>query len=57
MVCIFDPACELLPPWTKNYTAAPLQNLLSDLLPSQTKCTVYTVSVWVGGGEGGVKLY
>jgi hypothetical protein len=37
MVCIFDPACELLPPWRRNYivlcTAAPLLYLLSDLLP------------------------
>jgi hypothetical protein len=36
MVCIFDPACELLPPWTKELyvcTVAPLLYLLSDLLP------------------------
>ena len=36
MVDIFDPGCELLPPWTKEIylcTAAPLQYLLSDLLP------------------------
>jgi hypothetical protein len=26
--------------------------LLSDLPPSQTKCTVYTDSVWLGGGGG-----
>jgi len=45
--CICDPACELLPPWTKELnlcTVAPLLYLLSDLLnplpPSQ--CTVYT---------------
>jgi hypothetical protein len=33
---LFDPACELLPPWTKELylcTVAPLQYLLSDLLP------------------------
>jgi hypothetical protein len=36
LVGIFDPACELLPPWTKELylcTVAPLQYLLSDLLP------------------------
>jgi hypothetical protein len=44
MVGILDPACELL--------LLPLY-LLSDippLPPSQTKCTVYTDSVAVGGG-------
>jgi hypothetical protein len=37
VVCIFDPACELLPPWTKELylcTVVPLLYLLSDLLPS-----------------------
>jgi hypothetical protein len=52
MVGIFDSACELLPPWTKELylcTVAPL--LLSDLPPhSQTKCTVYTNSVWLWWG-------
>ncbi len=62
MVCIFNPACELLPPWTKELylsTVAPLLYLLSDLLPppSQTKYTVYTDSVWVWGGVGGVEMY
>jgi hypothetical protein len=36
VVCIFDPACELLPPWTKELylcIVAPLLYLLSDLLP------------------------
>jgi hypothetical protein len=36
MVCIFDPACELFSPWTKELylcTVAPLLYLLSDLLP------------------------
>ncbi len=58
MVGIFDPAEIYL------CTVAPLQYLLSDLLPlpppSQRKCTVYTDSVWQGwGGEGGggVELY
>jgi hypothetical protein len=35
MVCIFDQAYELLPPWTKEQylcTVAPLLYLLSDLL-------------------------
>jgi hypothetical protein len=58
VVCIFDPACELLPPWTKETILlfCCLTYLLSDLPPSQTKCTVhvYTVSVcdWGGGGWG-----
>ena len=36
VVCIFDPACELLPPWTKELylcTVTHLLYLLSDLLP------------------------
>jgi hypothetical protein len=35
MVCIFDPACELLPPWTKEGTILVYccPYLLSDLLP------------------------
>ncbi len=36
VVCIFDPTCELLPPWTKEQylcTVAPLPYLLSDLPP------------------------
>jgi hypothetical protein len=47
MVVIFDPACELLPPWTKELylcTFAPLPSLWPPPPPSQTKCTVY----WVG---------
>jgi hypothetical protein len=63
MVCIFDPACELLPPWTKELygrylcTVAPLLYLLSDLLPPlplpkvQFIQTVYDV----GGGVGVLK--
>ncbi len=45
MVGIFDPACELLPSWTKElYTCVLLPiYLLSDLPFSQTKC----------GGVGG----
>jgi hypothetical protein len=67
MVCIFYPACELLPPWTKELylcTVAPLLYLLSDLLPPPllvcTVCTVYckqTVCDCGGGGVGGIKMY
>jgi hypothetical protein len=55
-VGIFDPACELLPPWTKEgamlvYCCPSIFSLIS--LPlSQTKCTVYTDSVCLGGGGG-----
>jgi hypothetical protein len=54
MVGIFDPACELLPPWTKglNYTCVLLPlYLLSDLTtpPSHSKRTVYTDIVWLWG--------
>ncbi len=59
LVGIFDPACELLPPWTKEllYTCVLLPlYLLSDLFPpsppSQTKCTVYTDSVCLRGRGG-----
>jgi hypothetical protein len=59
MVDIFDPACELLPLWTKEIylcTVAPLQYLLSDLLPpptpSQRKCTLYTDCCVAGVGGG-----
>jgi hypothetical protein len=67
MVDIFDPACELLPPWTKEIylcTVAPLQYLLSYLLPpppfSKKMYSIpYTHSgvagVGWGGGEGGLK--
>jgi hypothetical protein len=64
MVCIFDPACELLPPWKKElYGTCVLLPLYctffltsSPLPPSQ--CTVYTVQTVCdcggGGGGGGV---
>ncbi len=55
MVGIYDPACELLPPWRKELylcTVAPLPSLWPPP-PSQTKCTVYTDNEWLwGGGEG-----
>ncbi len=56
MVCIFDPACELVPPWTKELylcTVAPLLYLLYDLLPlPPSQCTVYTDIVWLWGAGG-----
>jgi hypothetical protein len=66
MVGIFDPACELLPPWTKELylcTVAPHTlyctfSLTSSLLPpSQTKCTVYTECVSGWGRGGGDQLH
>jgi hypothetical protein len=64
MVCIFDPVCELLPPWTVELylcTVAPLLYLLSDLLPPpplpNVQYIVYrvqTVCDWGGGGGWGV---
>jgi hypothetical protein len=47
-VCIFDPACELLSPWTKELylcTVAPLLYLLSDLLPPPTLFSMYSTQV------------
>jgi hypothetical protein len=59
VVCIFDPACELLPPWTKEqYLCTVLLPLYLTFSltspPSQTKCTVYTNCMCDGGGDGGV---
>ncbi len=53
LVGIFDPACELLPPWTKELylcTVAPLSSLWPPPPPPQTKCTVYTDSVCLRHG-------
>jgi hypothetical protein len=63
VVCIFEPACELLPPWTKELylcTVAPLLYLLSDLLPPPP-FLIYSICrqcVTVGGmwGWGDVEL-
>jgi hypothetical protein len=58
MVCIFDPACELLPPWTKELylcTVVPLLYLLSDLLhPLPNVQYIQTVCDW---GGGGIEMY
>ncbi len=59
LVGIFDPACELLPPWTKELylcTVSPLS--FSDLLPPPPsplpKLNVQFIqTVCVCGGEGG----
>jgi hypothetical protein len=57
-VCIFDPACELLLPWTKELylcTVAPLLYLLSDLLPPPPLPNVqYMQTVCDCGGGGGL---
>jgi hypothetical protein len=56
LVGIFDPACELLPPWTKELylcTVAPLLFLLSDLLPPPPFPTVQNIqTVCDCGGRG-----
>jgi hypothetical protein len=59
MVCIFDPACELLPPWTKELylcTVTPLLYHLSDLLPPPPLPNVQYIQTVCdcGGGGGGV---
>jgi hypothetical protein len=59
MVDIFDPACELLPPWTKELylcSVAPQLYLLSDLLPPSPLLKlnvqyIQTVCGWGGGDE------
>jgi hypothetical protein len=59
MVCIFDPACELLPPMDEGTilvllcTVAPLLYLLSDLLPPPLPNVQYIQTMCdcgVGGG-------
>ncbi len=56
MVGIFNPACELLPPWMKELylctDCCPSTFSLTSP-PSQTKCTVHTDSVGCGGEGGG----
>jgi hypothetical protein len=62
----FDPACELLPLWSKELylcTVAPLLYLLSDLLPLPPLppfpmySILYTDTQCVTGGGGGVEMY
>ncbi len=58
MICIFDPACELLPP--RNYTCVLLPlYLLADLFPPYPlpKLNVQYIQTVCGCGEGGVELY
>ncbi len=53
MVCIIDPTCELLPPWTKELylsTVAPLLYFLSDLLPPFPMYSVCRQCATVGVG-------
>jgi hypothetical protein len=58
LVGIFDPACELLPPWTKELylcTVAPLSSLWPPPpLPKLNVLFIQTVSVWGGGGGWGL---
>jgi hypothetical protein len=52
MVGIFDPACEVLSPWTKALVLLPLY-LLSDLSPFPNKMyRIYRQCVAVGGVGG-----
>jgi hypothetical protein len=55
LVGIFDPACELLPPWTKELYLCTVAHLSSlwppPPLPKLNVLFIQTVSVW--GGEGG----
>jgi hypothetical protein len=61
VVCIFDPACELLPPWTKELylcTVASLLYLLSDLIPPFLMYSIWRQCVTVRErlGWGDVEL-
>jgi len=59
VVCIFDPPCELLPPWTKELYMCTVAPMVPSLWPpppsSPSQCTVYADSVWLWGG-GDVEL-
>jgi hypothetical protein len=61
MVDIFDQACELLSPWTKELylcTVAPLSSLWPPPpLPKLNVLFIQTVSVWGGEGGGWIVLY
>ncbi len=59
VMCIFDPACELLPPWTQELYGTcellPLYctfSLTSSPLPPFPMYSIYRQSVTVGGGGG-----
>jgi hypothetical protein len=57
MVCIFDPACELLPPWTKalydTCVLLPLYCTFSLTSSPTSQCTVYRVQgAWRGLEHG-----
>jgi hypothetical protein len=58
LVGIFDPACELMPPWTKELylcTVAPPSSLWPPPpLPTLNVLFIQTLSVWGGGGGWGV---
>ncbi len=55
MVGVFDPACELLPPWAKELSCVLLPiYLLSDLSPPLPKLNVQFLCEAVGGESGGV---
>ncbi len=60
VVCIFEPACELLPPWTKELylctgTVAPLPSLWPSPPPPNYMYSIYRQCVWLWG-EGDVEL-
>jgi hypothetical protein len=50
MVGIFDPACELLPPWTNCCPSTFSLTSPSLPLPKLNVHAVYTDRVWLGGG-------
>ncbi len=53
MVGIFDPACELLPPWTKElylWTVAPLPSLWPHPPKIKVQCIQTVCGCGVGGG-------
>jgi hypothetical protein len=50
MVGIFDPGCELLPPWTKELCVLLPHYLLSDPFPKVNIQNIQTVCGYVGGG-------
>ncbi len=53
MVGIVDPACELLPPWTKELYCVLLPLYLLSDLPHPYPLPKLNVQYVPGGGEGG----